>query len=156
LAEELPSITSRPITFTHKVPVLKTRLFWEKLSEGKVYATKCKKCGKLYYPPQGDCAPCLSSDVEWVELGKEAVLETYTHALQRPAGFDGYEPYIIAIAKTKEGVRVMGWLEGIKPEEVKVGMKLEMSTRKLSDGFLVITFKPSSSKDEAFSKIGEA
>jgi len=36
----------------------------------------------------------------------------------------------------------MGWLEGIKLEEVKVGMKLEMSTRKLSDGFLVITFKP--------------
>jgi len=145
MAEELPSITSRSVTFTHKVPVLKTRLFWDGLQKGKVYATKCKKCGKIYYPPQGDCAPCLSSDVEWVELSKEAVLETYTHALQRPAGFDQYEPYIIAIAKTKEGARVMGWLEEIKPEEVKVGMKLEMSTRKLSDGFLVITFKPSSS-----------
>jgi len=143
LAEELPSITSRPITFIHKVPVLKTRLFWEKLKEGKVYATKCRKCGKVYYPPQGDCAPCLSSDMEWVELSKEAELETYTHALQRPAGFDQYEPYIIAIARTKDGVRVMGWLEGIKPEEVKVGMKLEMSTRKLPDGSLVITFKPS-------------
>jgi len=144
LAEELPSITSRPVTFVHKVPVLKTRLFWEKLKEGKVYATKCRKCGKVYYPPQGDCAPCLSSDVEWVELSRDAVLETYTHALQRPAGFDQYEPYIIAIARTKDGVRVMGWLEGIKPEEVKVGMKLEMSTRKLPDGFLVITFKPGS------------
>jgi len=145
VAEELPSITSRPITFIHKVPVFKTRLFWEKLKEGKVYATKCRKCGKVYYPPQGDCAPCLSSDIEWVELSKDAVLETYTHALQRPAGFDQYEPYIIAIARTKDGVRVMGWLEGIKPEEVKVGMKLEMSTRKLPDGFLVITFKPGSS-----------
>ena len=143
MAEELPSITSRYITFTHKVPVLKTRLFWEKLKEGKVYATKCKKCCRLYYPPQGDCAHCLSSDIEWVELSKEAVLETYTHALQRPAGFDQYEPYIIAIARTNDGARVMGWLEGIKPEEVKVGMKLEMSTRKLSDGFLVKTFKPS-------------
>jgi hypothetical protein len=142
LAEELPSITSRPITFVHKVPVLKTRLFWDGLKEGKVYATKCRKCGKVYYPPQGDCAPCLSSNMEWVELNKDAVLETYTHALQRPAGFDQYEPYIIAIARTREGVRVMGWLEGIKPEEVKVGMKLEMSTRKLPDGFLVITFKP--------------
>jgi hypothetical protein len=142
LAEELPSITSRPITFVHKVPVLKTRLFWDGLKEGKVYATKCRKCGKVYYPPQGDCAPCLSSNMEWVELGKDVVLETYTHVLQRPAGFDQYEPYIIAIAGTREGVRVMGWLEGIKPEEVRVGMKLEMSTRKLPDGFLVITFKP--------------
>jgi hypothetical protein len=145
MTEELPSITSRSITFTHKVPILKTRLFWEKLKEGKIYATKCKKCGEIYYPPQSDCAHCLTSDVEWVELSKDAVLETYTQALQRPAGFDTHEPYIIAIARTKERVRVMGWLEGTKLEEVKVDMKLEMSTRKLPDGFWVITFKPSSS-----------
>ena len=81
-----------------------------------------------------------------MKLSKEAILETYTHASQRPAGFNQYEPYTIAIARTKDGVRVMGWLEDVKPEDVKVGMKLEMSTRKLPDGFLVITFKPSSSR----------
>jgi len=142
MTEKQPSITSRPITFIHRIPILKTSLFWEKLDENKIYATKCKKCGKLYYPPQGDCAHCLSSDVEWVELNEDVILETYTHVLQRPAGFDKYEPYTIAIAKTKEGVRVMGWLEGVKPEKVKVGMMLEMSTTKLSDGELVIIFKP--------------
>jgi uncharacterized OB-fold protein len=142
MAEENPSITSRPITFTHKVPILKTRRFWEKLEEGEVYATKCRKCGRLYYPPQGDCAHCLSSDVEWVKLSNESTIETYTYASQRPAGFNQYEPYIIAIARTKDGVRVMGWLEDIGPEDVKVGMKIIMSTKKLPDGFLVITFKP--------------
>ena len=146
MAEENPSRISRPITFTHKVPILKTRRFWEKLEDGEVYATKCRKCGRLYYPPQGDCARCLSSDVEWIKLSREAVLETYTQALQRPAGFSQYEPYIIAIARTRGGVRVMGWLEDIKLENVKVGMKLEMSTRRLPDGFLVIIFKPSSSQ----------
>jgi len=146
MAEETPSITSRPITFTHKVPILKTRRFWEKLEEGEVYATKCRKCGRLYYPPQGDCAHCLSSDVEWVKLSKEAILETYTHALHRPAGFNQYEPYTIAIARTRDGVCVMGWLEDVELKDVKVGMKLEMSTKKLPDGFLVITFKPSSSR----------
>jgi len=144
MAEENHSITSRSITFIHKVPILKTRKFWERLEEGEVCATKCRKCGRLYYPPQGDCAHCLSSDVEWVKLSKEAILETYTHALQKPAGFNHYEPYIIAIARTKDGVRVMGWLEDVEPEDVKVGMKLAMSTKKLTDGFLVITFKPSS------------
>ena len=146
MAEENPSITSRPITFTHKVPILKTRRFWKKLEEGEVYATKCRKCSRLYYPPQGDCAHCLSSDVEWVKLSNEATIETYTYASQRPAGFNQYEPYIIAIARTKDGVRVMGWLEDIGPEDVKVGMKLIMSTKKLPDGFLVITFKPKSSR----------
>ncbi len=146
MAEETPSITSRPLTFTHKVPILKTRRFWQKLEEGEVYGTKCRKCNKLYYPPQGDCAHCLSSDVEWVKLNKEAILETYTRPLQRPAGFEQYEPYTIAIARTRDGVRVMGWLEDTKPEDVSVGMKLEMSTKKLPDGFIVITFKPSNAR----------
>ena len=145
MSEETPSITSRPITFTHKVPILKTQRFWERLEKGEVYATKCRKCDKLYYPPQGDCASCLSSDVEWVKLNKEATLETYTHMIYRPAGFSQYEAYTVAIARTTDGVRVMGWLEDIELEDVKVGMKLEMSTRKLPDGFFVITFKPSSS-----------
>jgi len=146
MAEENPSITSRPITFTHKVPILKTRRFWEKLEEGEVYATKCRKCGRLYYPPQSDCAHCLSSDVEWLKLSKEAILETYTHTPQRPAGFTQYEPYTIAIARTKDGVRVMGWLEDVEPEDIEIGMKLVMSTKKLPDGFLVITFKPDNSR----------
>ena len=145
LSEETPSITSRPITFTHKVPILKTQRFWERLEKGEVYATKCRKCDKLYYPPQGDCTHCLSSDVEWVKLNKEATLETYTRLFQRPAEFNQYEAYTIAIARTTDGVRVMGWLEDIELEDVRVGMKLEMSTRKLPDGFFVITFKPSSS-----------
>ena len=142
MTKENPSITSRPITYTHKVPILKTRQFWQKLEKGEIYATKCRKCGKLYYPPQGDCAHCLSSNVEWVKLSKQATLETYTHALQRPAGFNQYEPYIIAIARTRDGVHVMGWLEDAKLEDIKIDMKLEISIRKLTDGFPVITFKP--------------
>jgi len=81
-----------------------------------------------------------------MKLSKNAILETYTHAPQRPAGFNQYEPYTIAIARTKDGARVMGWLEDVKLEDVKVGMKLIMSTNKLPGGFLVITFKPNGSR----------
>ena len=41
-----------------------------------------------------------------------------------------YEPYTIAIVKTEEGVKLMGWLEGVELEEIKVGMKLEMGAGK--------------------------
>lgn len=140
--KEPASITSRPITYTHKIPIAKTQTFWEKLKEGKICATKCKKCGKIYYPPQVDCPQCLTSEIEWIELGEEAVLETYTHVHARPQGFTQYEPYIIAVAKTSEGVKVMGWLEGVKPAEVKVGMKLKMATKTLQDGYITIVFRP--------------
>jgi len=137
---KLPSITSRPLTYVHEIPILKTKLFWEKLKEGEIYTTKCKRCGKLFYPPQSDCAECLASDVEWVKLSGEATLESYTHIQAKPQGFENYEPYTIAIATTPEGVRIMGWTEDIKFEEIKIGMKVKAKAKMLEDGFPMITF----------------
>jgi len=139
-AKELPSIISRSLVYVHEIPIAKTQLFWEKLKEGEIYATKCRKCGKLYYPPQADCPQCLASDIEWIKLSEEATLEAYTHVQARPQGFNQYEPYIIAVARTSEGVRIMGWLEDMKLEDIKVGMKLKASTRIQSNGYPVIRF----------------
>ena len=138
--EEFPSITSRPLTYIHKIPILKTQIFWEKLKEGEIYATKCKKCGKLYYPPQVDCPKCLSSNIEWVKLSGELTLEAYTYVQVKPQGFEKYEPYIIAIATTPEGIRIIGWMEKIKLEEIKIGMKLKAIAKILEDGFPIIKF----------------
>jgi uncharacterized OB-fold protein len=102
-AKELPSVISRPLTYIHKIPILKTQLFWEKLKEGEIYATRCKKCKKLYYPPQADCPECLASEIEWIKLSGEATLEAYTQVQARPQRFENYEPYIIAIAATRGG-----------------------------------------------------
>ena len=64
----MPSIKAREIRIAPEIPVSKTLKFWEGLKEGKVYATKCTKCGKLYFPPTADCPECMGSAVEWVQL----------------------------------------------------------------------------------------
>lgn len=138
---EIPFVTSRRLTYAHKIPILKTQLFWEKLKEGEIYATKCKKCGRVYYPPQADCPECLTSEIEWLKLSDEATLETYTQVQARPQGFEQHEPYIIAIATTADGVKIAGRLENVKLEDVKVGMKLKTGTRILEDGYVTITLK---------------
>lgn len=140
---EFPTMKSRPLTYIHDIPVLRVKRYWDGLAEGKIYATKCKSCGKLYYPPQGDCPECLKSDMEWVELTKEGVLETFVAAFLKPQGFEHFEtPYIIAIARVPEGVRVMGLLKDIDYKDAKVGMRVEISTHIGEDGFPVIVFRP--------------
>jgi uncharacterized OB-fold protein len=136
-------MASRPLTYAHKVPILGTQLFWEKLKNGEIYATRCNKCRKVYYPPQADCPECLMSDVEWFKLSDEAALETYTQVQARPQGFEQREPYFIAIATTADGVKITGMLENVKLEDVKVGMKVKTGTRILEDGYVTITFKKS-------------
>jgi uncharacterized OB-fold protein len=142
-SKSIPFMTSRPLTYIHKIPILKTRLFWEKLKEGEIYATKCKKCGTVYYPPQADCPGCLASDVDWFKLRNEAILEAYTQVRAKPQGFDQYEPYIIALAATVDGIRVLGKLENAKLEDTKIGMKLKITTGVSKDGYMAITFKRS-------------
>lgn len=137
MSKEPPSIVSRSITYSHKIPVSKTQVFWEKLKKGKIFATKCKMCGELYYPPQADCPRCLTSEVEWAELSNTVTLETYTYVQVKPQGFTQYEPYTIAIGRTMEGVKVMGWLEHEKPE---VGIELKVTTKMLPDGYPVVVF----------------
>ena len=142
MATILPTLKSRPLTLTYEIPISKTYKFWNGIKEGKMYTTKCKKCGKLSFPPVADCPTCLSSDPEWVELSSEAEIETFTHVSVLPATFQKYEPYTIAIGKLKEGVRVLAWLKNVKIEDVKVGMKVKLAPKVTPEGMLTYEFLP--------------
>jgi len=138
---EYPSMKSRTLTLTHNIPISKTKTYWEGLKEEYVYATKCKKCGRVYYPPQVDCPNCLTSDVEWIQL-LEGSLETFTQVYLKPQGFTHYEHnYIVAIAKTVEGAKVMGWLEDMDVKTVKVGTSVKITATTMPDGFPAVIFK---------------
>jgi len=138
----MPSIKSKEIKIVQEIPISKTLPFWETLKQGKVLATKCTKCGKLYFPPAADCPNCLSSDLEWVELSNEAEVETFTHVVIRPTSFQQNKPYTVAIGLLKEGVRVLAWLTGFKLSEIKVGMKVKLVTKITAEGNVTYEFVP--------------
>jgi len=136
------TLKSRPLTLTYDIPIGKTQKFWDGIKEGKIYTTKCKKCGKTFFPPVADCPTCLSSDTEWIQLSNEAKIETFTHIPIMPATFQHYEPYTIAIGRLKEGVAVLAWLKGVKLEDTKVGMKVKLKARVAPEGMLTYEFVP--------------
>jgi hypothetical protein len=130
----MPSIKSHEIKIVQEIPISKNLKFYEGLKEGKVYATKCKDCGKIYFPPNADCPECLSTGLDWVELSSDAEIETFTHVVVRPTTFQQNKPYTVAIGSLKEGVKVLAWLTGFKLSEVKVGMKAKLVARITPEG----------------------
>jgi uncharacterized OB-fold protein len=138
----MPSIKSREIKIVQEIPISKTLKFWEGLKQGKVYATKCTHCGRLYFPPAADCPDCLASDMEWIELSNEAEIETFTHVVIRPTSFQQYKPYTVAIGRLKEGVKVLAWLTGFKLSEIKVGMKVKLVGKVAAEGNPTYEFIP--------------
>jgi len=116
--------------------------FFEGLREGRLMATKCKECGRLFFPPQKDCPSCMDSEVEWVELKKEGVLETLTVLFVRPPSFSAYDPYTVAIARLDDGVRVTGWLKG-DPKSVRPGQRVKVEvSRREKEGYLMYEIVP--------------
>ena len=134
--------SARTLHITYNLPISRTSKFWQGLKEGKIYATKCQKCGKLHFPPVADCGDCGSSNVKWTELEGEGEIETFTQVVVKPASFSNESNYIVAIARLKEGVRTLAWLIGVEREDVQVGMKVRLVARVTSDRRVSYEFIP--------------
>ncbi|MEM2970614.1 MAG: Zn-ribbon domain-containing OB-fold protein [Candidatus Bathyarchaeia archaeon] len=116
--------------------------FVKYLEEGKIMATRCTKCGKLYFPPRADCPEDLSTDMTWEELSGKCKLLTYTTAYFAPSGFEDIVPYTIALAECEEGVRVYALLsKDLKEDEIHIGMNLQLTPLKLPNGKITYELK---------------
>ncbi|HXX72235.1 MAG TPA: Zn-ribbon domain-containing OB-fold protein [Candidatus Acidoferrales bacterium] len=127
LSPPVRRLKSRPITFIFELPTEKLKEFWEGLEKGKVYASKCKKCGQLSFPPTADCSHCLNREMEFVDIQGEGEIETFTHIVIRPPSFQNQPTYTVAVAKMNSGVSVLAWLKSAKLSEVKVGAKVRLA-----------------------------
>jgi uncharacterized OB-fold protein len=134
LSPPVRRLKSRPITFIFELPTDKLKEFWEGLEKGKVYASKCKKCGRITFPPVADCSQCLNQNMEWIDVQGEGEIETFTHIVIRPQSFQNYPTYTVAVARMNSGVKVLAWLKSAKLGDVKVGAKVRLAPVQSQDG----------------------
>ncbi len=116
--------------------------FVKHLEKGKIMATRCRRCGQLYFPPRADCPSDLSTDMTWEKLSGRCKLLTYTTAHFAPTGFQEDLPYILALAHCEEGVNVYARLnKGIDENDIYVGMDLRLKPLRLTNGRITYEFK---------------
>ena len=140
---EPPALHSRrTLTLKFDIPISKTREFWDALKVGRFVTTKCAKCGNVSFPPQADCPKCMGGEFEWVELGREAKLVTYTRVQIAPASFAGSDPYVIAIGELRDGLKVLAWHEGVGPIQARPGMEMRLEARSSREGNPYYVFVP--------------
>jgi len=107
--------------------------FFTNLKEGHLTTTKCKKCGKLLWPPRIVCSNCLSNELEWIDLGVEGELYAFTEMkLGAPIGFVEDVPFCIGIVKIG-GLLISTRVDNAKYDELKIGDKLGLKLVELPD-----------------------
>ncbi len=132
----------RELRLKYTVSVEKTRRFFEGLADGRIMATRCRRCGELYFPPQDFCSRCGSEDVEWIELSDVGQLLTFTVINVKPMSFSHYQDYTVGIARMPEGINVLAWVDG-DPKKLRVGMKVKLKVvRRQPENYLIYEFEP--------------
>lgn len=96
------------------------------MSQGRLMGGKCKKCGKLHFPPRPLCNSCFSKDFAWTELPKNGKLLTYTIIHVAPPQFQIMAPYAMGIVQLDNGLKVPGMIKDAPFEQIKIGMKLSL------------------------------
>jgi len=115
--------------------------FFKNLKEGRLTTTKCKECGKLLWPPRIICPNCLSSELEWIDLGIEGELYAFTEMrLGAPLGFVEEVPFCAGIVKIN-GLLITTRIDNAKYNELKIGDKLQLKIVELEDSRVFYRFK---------------
>lgn len=107
-------------------------LWRDRKSVLSLYGGKCKKCGTPHFPPQRICFGCRAKDhFEEVRLvGKKAELFTFTKD-NLFASID--PPMVMSVVEIEGGYRIYCQMTDRNPDQVKVGMPVEMTFRKIHE-----------------------
>jgi uncharacterized OB-fold protein len=106
----------------------------------------CLKCGAKFFPPRQVCVNCRGTEFEAFQFGGKGELFSFTILRSAPAGFEAYTPYAVGMIKLDEGPLVEAMLTDVNEDELEIGMRMEMVTRKIRSedgdrGLLVYGYK---------------
>ena len=108
--------------------------YWREIPQRyRLEAGKCKKCGKIHFPPRLVCVKCGNKEFETVTLQTEGKVETYTVIHVAPSQFTQQVPYALGVVKLKDGVSILAQITDCEPDELKIGMPVKIEFRKISE-----------------------
>jgi len=111
--------------------------------EGRLHLQKCPRDGFFYYP-RTRCPECLGDDWTWADTSGRG--RVYSYTVDR-VGLDPAQrerlPLVVAIVELDEGPRLTTNIVGCTPEDVKVGLPVEVTFEDLGPETLVL-FQPAS------------
>jgi len=133
-----------------------SREFYEGCKRHELLIQHCKSCGKFRFPPQRMCAECHSTESEWAPVSGRGTISTFTV-------IPGFEPrsvpmfswpqdsypinVIIVELPDAGGVHIVSNITECSPEDIRVGMEVEVVFEDVTDEITLPKFRPVSSQE---------
>ncbi len=94
----------------------------------------CEKCGSRIFPPRDVCPDCEAPAKTPLVFSGRGEVYSYSTVYNAPRGFEEFAPYTVALVQLEEGPMVTAQLTDVNTEQVRIGMPVEMVTRKVQSG----------------------
>jgi uncharacterized OB-fold protein len=117
--------------------------FWQAAAEHRLVVQRCAECGRTRLPPAPVCPACRSESADWKPVSGRGEVYTFT-IVHRPIAAGQQLPFVIAVIALEDagGVRMISNLVGVAPEQVAIGMPVELVWEDMSAELAIPRFRP--------------
>ena len=122
-------------------PTALSRPHWDGCREGVLRVQRCAACGSYEFIPQAVCTKCQADELGWVESSGRGSVYSHT-TVHRPPRPEFDAPYVVAIVELEEGWHMLTNLVDCAPEDVAIGLPVEVDFRAVSDEISLPCFRP--------------
>jgi len=114
--------------------------FWREIPHRyNLIGNKCESCKRVFFPPREACPYCRRKSIgkmKEYKLNGTGKIVTYSIIHVGPEAFEEQIPYPVAIVELDEGPRVTAQIVDCDLDDVKIGMKVESTFRRIQeDGY---------------------
>jgi hypothetical protein len=116
--------------------------FWDAARQERLVVQKCSDCDQHIFYPRMACPHCFSDHLDWVTVAGKGTIYSYTVVENNPpSAFLGDLPYVVAIIRLEEGVRMLANIVQCDPGELTCDLPVEVIFEKLNDEFTLPKFR---------------
>jgi len=117
--------------------------WWQAAAEHRLVVQHCTACEHTRLPPSPLCPECRAADSDWKEVSGRGEVYTYT-LVHRPIAAGQELPYVIAVVALEGagGVRMISNLVDVSPEQLAIGLAVELVWEDMSTDLAIPRFRP--------------
>lgn len=117
--------------------------YWEAARRHELVLPRCDSCGKVYYPVGPVCPNCLSDNFRWAPMSGRGRVSSFVvyHKAWAP-WLKTRVPYVVAQVELEEGPRLTTNLLDIAPDDVRVGLDVQVAYETVTEEVTLVQFHP--------------
>lgn len=108
--------------------------YWREIKHRyRLVGERCVSCGAAFFPPRAVCPRCGKRELEEYKLSERGQVVSWTVIRNPPREYEKYAPYVVALVGLDDGIRVLSQVVDVEPEEMKTGMRVEATFRRVKE-----------------------